>query len=474
MHKITRSFSAHQTQQILSVPLPKPQFSSIKVTQMLVRFYGSNFRSLKDEFELSMVAADLSAGDDSERGVVSVPIEGAAKPLRLLRVAAIYGPNGSGKSTVLTAAKALRWMVTQSSRTSLPDDEIPPYEPFLLNRDNINRPVTLGCDVLHGHSILRYEITYSRTRIEFESLALLRNKDTTILFDRNIEGLVKGSLISRKSANQLYVKEMQPNVAVLSKLAQHGPSRGPMSIRPYYSTICNHTRWKDYSGSAATEKPIDIRLGPRHEERFAEDSDYHKWIMDHVMTVADIGITGAKTTTEPMHIPPAIREQLERHFAGASFPAEKVTVTFTHNGELPSAIDYEDESSGTRKLFSLSGDWWRLGHEPGTLFADELSASLHPHLLDRLIRSVNERPSSATPSQLVFTTHDTGLLEGRDTMPAALRRDQIYLTEKSELGATALYPLTDFKDDARAVHNLRKRYVSGLFGALPSADGVSL
>ena len=71
---------------------------------MLVRLFGKNFRSLKDNFELSMVAADLKRKVDRDRGVIELPIAGADEPLRLLRTVAIYGPNASGKSTVLIAA----------------------------------------------------------------------------------------------------------------------------------------------------------------------------------------------------------------------------------------------------------------------------------------------------------------------------------------------------------------------------------
>ena len=70
---------------------------------MLVRLYGSNFRSLKERFELSMVAADLKRKEDRDRGIIEVPIEGMPEPLRLLRVVALYGPNASGKLTVLMA-----------------------------------------------------------------------------------------------------------------------------------------------------------------------------------------------------------------------------------------------------------------------------------------------------------------------------------------------------------------------------------
>ena len=85
---------------------------------MLVRLFGRNFRSLKAPFELSMVAADLKRKEDRNRGVIEVPIAGMTEPLRLLRTVAIYGANASGKSTVLTAGRALNWLVTDSSARS--------------------------------------------------------------------------------------------------------------------------------------------------------------------------------------------------------------------------------------------------------------------------------------------------------------------------------------------------------------------
>ncbi len=436
---------------------------------MLVRLYGKNFRSLRDDFELSMVAADLKREEDHSRGTVRVPIRGADQPLTLLRAVAIYGPNGSGKSTVLTAGRAVRWLVTESSPHAKPDSPIPPYEPFLLDEAARGAPIELGCDVVYQGRILRYEIHYTRTHIVRESLLLVDDRETSLI-DRRPSGEVRGELITKGGANHLYVKEIQPNVAVLSKLAQHGPSRGKESVKPYYKAIRNATRWQDYSSATATR----IALGPSHEERFADDPAYRDWVMNHLMTAADVGIRGVETRKERFVLPSPLREQIEKEGAGFSIPSERVVVSFVHGGRVACPIAFDEESAGTVKLFNLAGDWWRLANEPVTLFADELSASLHPRLLDRLIRSVNELPEGRAKSQLVFTTHDTGLLESIDGLPPALRRDQVYFTKKDNDGASSLYALAEFKDDARPVHNLRKRYLSGLFGALPSVGGIEL
>ena len=426
---------------------------------MLVRLFGSNFRSLKGPFELSLVAADLKRKEDRDRGVIEVPITGMAEPLQLLRCLAIYGPNASGKSTVLSAARALRSLGTDSSAGSKPGAKIRMYEPFVLDDASRTAPIELGCDVVYKKSILRYEIVYESKAILREKLSVLDEKSEEILIDRQPSGDVGGKLIARSDANRLYVKEMQPNVAVLSKLAQHGPHKGIESVQPYYMAIRNATRHADYSNAAA----LPLRFADSKVEKFADNAQYREWIMYHLIRTADVGICDVQTS----------RESIDINLFPKLFGKCKVAVSFVHEGNSQQPIEFSEESSGTKKLFNIAGDWWSLANEPITLLADELSASLHPRLLDRLIRAVNDASKSVN-SQLIFTTHDTGLLESHDGLPPALRRDQVYFTKKDSTGASELYSLAEFKDDARPVHNIRKRYLSGLYGAIPSVERLSL
>ncbi len=74
---------------------------------MLIRFEASNFRSLAENAELSMVAVDRSR--DEAR---PAPLLGES----LLTVAAIYGPNASGKSNVVAALSWLKDAVADSLR----------------------------------------------------------------------------------------------------------------------------------------------------------------------------------------------------------------------------------------------------------------------------------------------------------------------------------------------------------------------
>lgn len=434
---------------------------------MLVRLFGRNFRSLKQDFELSMVAADLTRKEDRARGVVELPINGVDEPLRLLRSVAIYGANASGKSTLLHAARALRWLGTDSSPRSKPDADIPPYEPFLLDEESRKNPILLGCDVYFQGAILRYEIEYEKKAILHEQLTILEGQSEVKVIDRQPSGAVHGDLINRSEANRLYVRGMQPNVAVLSKLAQHGPHKGEESAHPYYLAVRNATQYADYS--AAT-----MELLERDKDRFADDPEYRDWIMKHLIRAADVGICDVQTRREEIDFPAGLRETFAKLSSEVTFPEQVVVVSFVHEGSTRQPIDYSDESSGTKKLFNIAADWWRLANQPVSIFVDELSASLHPRLLDRLIRAVNDGHPNRARSQLVFATHDTGLLEGQDGLPPALRRDQVYFTKKDAKGESVLYSLAEFKETARPVHNLRKRYLSGLYDAIPNVEKLSL
>lgn len=60
------------------------------------------------------------------------------------------------------------------------------------------------------------------------------------------------------------------------------------------------------------------------------------------------------------------------------------------------------------------------------MFIDELGANMHPMLTRALIQLLHRPPGSNPRAQLIFTTHDTALLD-----QSILRRDQIWFTEKN-------------------------------------------
>lgn len=100
------------------------------------------------------------------------------------------------------------------------------------------------------------------------------------------------------------------------------------------------------------------------------------------------------------------------------------------------------------------------------LIYDEIETSLHESIAKELIEIFLRNNHN---SQLIFTTHDTNLLD-----LSLLRRDQIWFTELiKENRSTQLYSLADIKN-VRKDENIAKGYISGKYGAIPMLNKTLL
>ena len=95
------------------------------------------------------------------------------------------------------------------------------------------------------------------------------------------------------------------------------------------------------------------------------------------------------------------------------------------------------------------------------LICDELESNLHEALLFGLVKQfIIEQ--GMKPAQMIFTTHETGLLN-----LDLFRRDQIWFTEIREKDrSTDLNSLAEIKN-VRKNENFGKGYISGKYGAIP-------
>jgi hypothetical protein len=190
-------------------------------------------------------------------------------------------------------------------------------------------------------------------------------------------------------------------------------------------------------------------------------SDEGKQNIMEFMNAADISIAGIELQKVvlthdllPQDMPQTIKEQIVKD--GLSL------VRFQHKsdtGELLS-LDLAEESDGTQKLFSYAGPLLDVLEKGRILVVDELDTSLHP-LMVRFLISLFHNPSvNKHKAQLVFTTHDTSVLD-----PELYRRDQIWFIEKGKDQSSRVYPLSDFSP--RKGEALEKNYLNGRYGALP-------
>jgi hypothetical protein len=184
---------------------------------------------------------------------------------------------------------------------------------------------------------------------------------------------------------------------------------------------------------------------------------------------ADLGIEDFTVKSEPflesrqwLRIPEKARKQILIDLGTESDKAMVTRVVTRHlmtDGVTDVEFDLmEDESSGTKRFYSLAGPFIHSMMNGNVLFCDELDSSLHPMLSRALVDMAHQHSDSSF--QFIFTTHDCSLLDAE-----LFRRDQVWFTEKNKSNATDLYSLWDIKP--RKEENYRKGYLSGRYGAIP-------
>jgi hypothetical protein len=427
---------------------------------MLIELYGENFGCFRDEFVLSMLATDVDPGED--RGIIGVNIEGDSQPLRLLRAVGIYGPNASGKSTVLRAARALDYLIERSARFAS-DEQLGPYEPFLLAPDRSDRPVRLGVKAVIETGVYDYQIAFDSERFVSERLARLLPEGTQrVLVDRR-EQEVAGEWASHERF-ALIAEDFRPNALLLSLTDQLAPkiagdiARG---LRRLLSSDSLAFRTYPAVGSA------------RLAEKVESDREFRSWLLAQ-LKAADIGVVDVVTyeTQEPRA--PASTEPVgdadvtdEEDAARRFVKVRRISLVHAGTGDQV-AMPMARESYGTRMLLALAPALYELYHssQPRGTFVDEIAESLHPVLLRELIRHFNcELAMDQVRGQMIFATHDTLLMDA-EAREAVLRRDQVYFTEKGDDGAARLYSLAEFRE--RQNVNPRRRYLQGRYGAIPA------
>jgi AAA15 family ATPase/GTPase len=403
---------------------------------MLIEFRVENHRSLRDEQVLTMESGrGGEAADPRPRQVEGTQIS-------LLPVIAVYGANASGKTNVLLALAFMRDAVLNSFNEWGPDQEIS-RNAFAWGKyqHELSR-----FDVTFLLSGVRYEYGFclSNTAVEEEWLFAWPNGKKQVWFEREaslfkfgdhlkgdnriIEGVTRGNALFLSTAVQFKHQQLHP-------------------IFSWFRTI-QTLNFGDSPSLPLTEHAM-ARLFDRQRSLFDDDlPDTMQERFLGLLRNADLGIVGLKV------IPRDSSDSRRR-------PRFEVK----HQSEVGDAwLPLTEESKGTRTLFRAGIPILQTIEQGGVLLVDELEASLHPMLAQHIVRQFNDPVTNPLNAQLIFTTHDTNLL-GTTLGDPALRRDQIWFTEKDPAGATGLYPLTDFKP--RKAENLERGYIQGRYGAIP-------
>lgn len=408
---------------------------------MLLEFAVENFKSIRDEARLNLVAG--RGNEQRDTHLVKPELSGDVHIGPLVRSIAIYGPNAAGKSNLINALGAMKYIVTHSTEHLA---ELP-VTPFRFDPDCEDEATML--EVLCIAEGVRYQYGFRATRhhVIDEWLFAWPRGRLQVWFERTENAWEFGPNLT--GDKKVWQRATRPNALYLSTAV----SLNSEQLRPIYDWFEKRLKVIDAQGWSNL-----FSISWCRDQRKREIVDF--------LNVADLGISDIRVVAEEFQprqlrrdIDPELKQHLVDKWAGNQIP--ELRLSHNTGNSSPSELQLEDESDGTQRIFALAGPWLDSLKNGNVIVFDELHASLHPALVRFLVDQFHDSQLNARGAQLVFTTHDTSILN-----QDVFRRDQIWFCERNEKQETRLFPLTEFSP-RKGLENLERSYLTGRYGALP-------
>lgn len=376
---------------------------------MVLEIALTNFFSINEKITLDLQAANIQTKEARvlDGNTFKVGNE------RLLKTVAIYGANASGKSNIIKAVKAAVDMILDSHNYNEGDSF--GFKPFKFGRNDIPSEFYIRF-IVNG---IEHEYSFSCTRDEIitESLYYYPKGRKALIFSRD----------ERKAGGK---KEKYEFTTVI---------RRPMDVA---SNTSRKTLFLSRASQMDREKAKEI----------------YRWFNEQLVFSyrGNASVATDRFLGDNKDAVLRVLKAADSDIVEFTYKDGELTTFHRRNPSLPFDFNTE-ESEGTKILFRIMLTVMDVVRNNKVMFLDEVETSLHTRLVEYLINLFHNSRSA----QLVFTTHNTHLLE-----MSRFRKDQIFFVNKRDDGSSDLYSLFDYKD-FREKMDLEKAYLQGRFDAVP-------
>lgn len=402
---------------------------------MLLEFSCSNHKSIRNKVIFSAVAGTDTTFEENTKEFSGI---------KVLKSAVIYGANGSGKSNFIDAVSFVKNLV-MNSITHQPGQGIRqlPHKLEGLEKPSVYRIqfVTKGIRYVFGFSL-------RNMLVDEEYLYYFPNGRQAKIFDRQGEDFTLGSRFRGKFNTCKDV--LKPNRLLLSCAANFTAVEEVADVFNFFNNElviygpANQENWMNYS-------LYQINTNAKMKKAVIT------FMNDLGMDIKDIKVNIDQKKMELAELPPFLSDEFKNMLLQSKFDA--ITATVVYKQFETDLI--QDESTGVQKLFAFLCPLIDIMVNGKVLICDELESSLHESLVYELVK-IFMKIRTNNFSQIIFTTHETGLLN-----LDLFRRDQIWFTEmEGQERYTDLYSLAEIRN-VRKDDNFGKGYICGKYGAIP-------
>ena len=381
---------------------------------MLIDFSFKNVRSFKDEVTFSMEVGE---------GITDYAVENtiSSGEIDVVKSSFIFGGNASGKTNVIRAFQLLRQIVVDGTPSNL---VTLPIDTFANESGDTNFKIHFT----KNGNLYYYELNYDWDAIINECLTMNGN----VIFKRTVDEITMPPLI----------KDLKESLRVNQPLLFFAQTNNVPEAKEAYEwfaqdiinpSLISNNSYNQYLQSLQLFKPLHTNLELKENVLY-------------FLRAADFNIRDI------------ITQEIEMPTLEADKKSEvRLIINFEHEGPDGShfVINYNVESIGTQIFLLLIMTILENQNNSKLFLIDEFDRSLHPKLVNILLRIFNEW--NRTGTQLIATTHDTDILD------APFRTDQIWFVDKSYDGVSTLDSAFDFNE--QSIKNIKKNYQDGLYGA---------
>ncbi|MCI8799863.1 MAG: ATP-binding protein [Lachnospiraceae bacterium] len=399
---------------------------------MLLEFRCSNHRSIKEEVRFSMIAGS----DTTSEGLLK-----EFGNFRVLRSAVIYGANGSGKSNFINALAFVCSLVSNSIH----------YQP---GQDIPQASHKLSSDEEPGEYYIQFEKNDIRYAYGFSIKKKMIQDEYLYYFPKGRQVKIFERRGMEVKPGDRYRTALDVSLGILKE------NRLFLSCAANYSNVKEiEEAFMFFSRDMVVYNP-EINNWTEYSVELMQKSHGLRKVFVDILQALGTGIKDVKVKLEKMkladlpqerQIPDVIKSLLGAQ-EGVGIEAKVIYDQFE--------VDLTEESAGIKRLFQMVCPIIDILHHGRILICDELESSLHESVIYQIIQLFQNYEKDKF-AQLIFSTHDTGLLD-----TDLFRRDQIWFTQLNSERATDLYSLVEIRN-VRKTENLGKGYMSGKYGAIP-------
>ena len=405
----------------------------------------------------------------------------------VLKSCAVYGANGSGKSNFVYGIKLIKRFATEFTLNSNPNWIV---SFFKANRFKLpilkDEPMSFLIEFGNNKGAYIYTFDITEEGVSEESLyrSGLGKMDDILIYKREFNNILFDSHIATAEITKVISRQLEsnPSQSVFSILG-----RLHLLENEYISDafewmvnkldiieVDHQIPWLIDQLSHQLEmmsfvKHVFSNVGLGIEDLSIRDESFDDWIkhadVEDKQTIAKFLESISKESGNKTF------SKMDRQFPLLTITEEDGVRTVKEllfhqlgiNGYV-GTMECEAQSSGTLRLLTLVPAIYYAIYEGKTIVIDEIDNSIHPILIKGLIKFFGNSNSNG---QLIFTTHETALLNQQEL----LRPDEVWMIEKKH-GVSNMYSLNDFK--IHKTLSLENGYLDGRFGAIPFLGSIDI